>query len=522
MRQVLRDLRFVVPTALSLGAALSAIQPGAFLNGWAGFSALLTMGLLSLAALVRWGGGARTLAWMTALALGLRLVAGTALYMLLPVDGYDEPDDRAGFVFTDAHRRDDQAWELASSGAPLLAAFDRTYYTDQYGGLLALSALTYRVLSSDAHRPLLVLSLAAIAAALGVPFFYRSTRQLWDEKLAYTATWLYCLYPESVLTGGAQMREPFLLTFIAIALWGFSKWLEARSRLSGVWLALGFGGLILTSPAVALGLAVLLAVWLRIRGEHTRSALPLWIGGAVLFVAAFVFLAWSLSSRAEGASTPVGIVASWFRDSVDWVVYQLERGSGQVQNVFSKLFPAAQFVFVVAYGVTQPLLPPAILEPTTLTWHAIGIVRSLGWYLVLPLLAYAPFAVRRREPGVPRRVWSWLILFSWLWIILSAVRAGGDQWDNPRYRLIFFGIQALAASAAWLWWRADRDAWLPRIIAAEILCLLLFGQWYLARYYLIGIHFPIMVVMSMCIVGVISIFLGGALWDKRRRPPRED
>jgi len=200
----------------------------------------------------------------------------------------------------------------------------------------------------------------------------------------------------------------------------------------------------------------------------------------------------------------------------------LERGSGQVQNVFSKLFPAAQFVFVVAYGVTQPLLPPAILEPTTLTWHAIGIVRSLGWYLVLPLLAYAPFAVRRREPGVPRRVWSWLILFSWLWIILSAVRAGGDQWDNPRYRLIFFGIQALAASAAWLWWRADRDAWLPRIIAAEILCLLLFGQWYLARYYLIGIHFPIMVVMSMCIVGVISIFLGGALWDKRRGPPRED
>jgi peptidoglycan/LPS O-acetylase OafA/YrhL len=141
---------------------------------------------------------------------------------------------------------------------------------------------------------------------------------------------------------------------------------------------------------------------------------------------------------------------------------------------------------------------------------------------LLPFLAYAPIPVWRLEPGVPRRVWGWLVGFSWLWILLSAVRAGGDQWDNPRYRLIFFGIQALAASAAWLWWRADRDAWLPRIVAAEILCLLLFGQWYLARYYLIGIHFPIMVVMSMCIIGVLLILVGGALWDRRRRPPSED
>ena len=71
-------------------------------------------------------------------------------------------------------------------------------------------------------------------------------------------------------------------------------------------------------------------------------------------------------------------------------------------------------------------------------------------------------------------------------------------------------------------WRADRDAWLPRMVAAEILCVLLFGQWYLARYYLIGIHSPIMVVISMCIIGVLLILLGGLLWDRRRRSPRED
>ena len=85
-----------------------------------------------------------------------RLLVGSSLYVVLPLDGYDDPDDKAGHVFTDAHRRDDQAWELAASGSAIWSAFDRSYYTDQYGGLLAASALAYRVLSPDSHRPLLI------------------------------------------------------------------------------------------------------------------------------------------------------------------------------------------------------------------------------------------------------------------------------------------------------------------------------------------------------------------------------
>ena len=109
------------------------------------------------------------------------------------------------------------------------------------------------------------------------------------------------------------------------------------------------------------------------------------------------------------------------------------------------------------------------------------------------------------------------MVFSWIWILLCSVRAGGDQWDNPRYRLIFFGVQAAVAAAAWLQWRRERNPWLPRLIACELLCLLLFSQWYVARYYLIGIHLPSMVVMGLCIAGVATIMLGGALWDRRGR-----
>ena len=241
-----------MPAALILGAGLALIQPGAYLEGWIGTSGLLILGITALLAAWRWAGAGKMLAWMTMLAFILRLGAGVAAYLVLPIDGYNEPDDKAGFVFTDAHRRDDQAWELASAGKPLWLAFDKTYYTDQYGGLLALSAIAYKVFSPDAHRPLLILALAAMTAALGVPFFFKATRLSWGQRLAAIATWLFVVYPESVLTGGAQMREPFLLTFIAVTFYGFAQWIRGGKPRDIAWMALGLGGMLLVSPAIAL------------------------------------------------------------------------------------------------------------------------------------------------------------------------------------------------------------------------------------------------------------------------------
>ena len=70
----------------------------------------------------------------------LRLLVGLGIYFGLPIYGHnDSEDDKAGYVFTDAHRRDDQAWELASSERPILDAFTDKFAYDQYGGLLAFS-----------------------------------------------------------------------------------------------------------------------------------------------------------------------------------------------------------------------------------------------------------------------------------------------------------------------------------------------------------------------------------------------
>jgi hypothetical protein len=512
-----RDLLLILPAAALTGAALEAIQPGQFWRGWLAFSVLMALGLLALVWAWRWAGTGKLLAWMVGLSLLLRLGAGVAAYLALPLDGHDAPDDKAGFVFTDAHRRDDQAWELASSGKPLWAGFDRGFYTDQYGGLLVTSALTYRLLSPDAHRPLLILTLAALTAALGVPFVVKSTALMWNARLGAFTGWLFVLYPESVLTGGAQMREPFLLTLIAMAFWGFARWVSGGRTSSLWWMAVGLAGMLLVSPAMALVFLVVCAGWLWLKGGRVRPPWPLLATAGSLFVIGLFILAWSLSRRTDFAGgSPIAIVLNWLRSSVSFVIYELERGSGQIQNVFSKLNPFLQFLFVVGYGITQPVLPPAFLAPTTLTWHVIAAFRALGWYLILPLLLYAPFAFWRYEPpGGGRRIWLWLLSFCWIWIIICAVRAGGDQWDNPRYRLIFFGFTALVAGYAWYMWRDKRDPWLPRIVALEVVCLLLFSQWYLARYQRIGIHLPIMVVLGLNLASVLVIVAGGWLWDRR-------
>jgi len=516
-----KTLLIFTPLALLLGAGLAALQPGRYGAGWMGFSALLWLGFLALFLAWRRAGGGRRLAWMVALALLLRLAAGVAVYIALPLDGYDEPDDRAGYVFTDAHRRDDQAWELAHSNRPLWEAFNKTYSSDQYGGLLALSALTYKTLSPDAHRPLLILLLAALSAALGVPFFYAAVRLLWDEGLACLATWLFVLYPESVLTGGAQMREPFLLTFIAVCLWGCALWWQHGRREAWGGFGLGLLGLLLVSPGIALVVLVLLGGWLWSLGERKRLPRPLGAALGSVFLLGLWILAWSLSRQHDfGGGSPLAVILNWMRDSVKWVIYQLERGSGQVQNVFSKMNPLAQFLFVIGYGIAQPVLPPAFFEPTTLTWRVIAILRAAGWYAALPLLLYAPFAAWRSAAGAPRRAWLWLSFFSWSWILICAVRGGGDQWDNPRYRLIFWGVQALVAGYAWRGWRLQRDAWLPRILLLEALCLILYGEWYLARYYAVGVHLPAMrvLVLSLGLAGLV--FAGGWLWDRWRARSR--
>jgi hypothetical protein len=467
--------------------------------------------------------------WIIALAFAVRLFVGVSLHLGLPLYGHADEDDRAGYVFTDAHIRDDQAWTLAASDRPIWDAFSRKFSSDQYGGLLAFSAFLYRYLSPDAQRPLLLIFFSALTAALGVPFLWLGTRQVFGERVAYPAAWIFALYPESVLLGSSAMREPYLLTFSAMAFWGFVAWRGAgldispsgttrpAVRSAWIWLALGLLGMLLVSPAAALAHLVLFAGWVFFTDERrTLSWKPILIF-ALIFGVGLLALSAALNRAGQfDASSPLGVVNDWLRLTVKWDIYQLERGSGWVQKLFDEMPEWMRLPFVAVYGVLQPVLPAAVFEPDNRFWQVIYLVRAAGWYALLPALILSFGAGTGQGSDRKRNVILWLALLTWTWILLSALRGGGDTWDNPRYRAILFAWQAALAGVVWIWWRETRNAWATRTLLCEAVFLLVFTQWYASRYFHWGGQLPFAVMIGL-IAAAWGLIVGLGIWlDKRR------
>jgi hypothetical protein len=518
------DLLWIVPLALVLGAGLSSLQPGNWLIGFASFACLLLLSFSLFTISFKWSGARKTLAYVIAFTFALRFLVGVSLYVFLPIYGHDEPDDKAGFIFTDAHRRDDEAWGLASSDRFIVEAFSKNFAYDQYGGLLAFSALVYRYLSPDAHRPLMLILISAIVAALGIPFFWKSINKVFGEKVAWASAWIFALYPESVLLGASIMREPYLLTFSAMALWGFVFGVsqhagEDGSKLpeSRFILALGLLGMLLVSPAVAIAHLIIFAGWVFFTNEQRTISWKAVLVFVVIFFAGLFFLSASLNRSGEfNASSPLSVVNDWLRLAVKWNAYGIERDSGWVQKLFDEMPQWMRLPFVAVYGILQPVLPAALIAPTVPIAKMIYVARALGWYAMLPLLimsfgAGAGFGLEKK-----RNVILWFALLSWTWILLAALRGGGDMWDNPRYRTILFLWQAILAGVVWVWWREMRPAWFVRVVACEVAFLVVFTQWYINRYLHVGVKldFPVMVAL---IAGLWIAIIGMGWWQDRKR-----
>jgi len=511
------DFIWIAPLALLLGAGLSSLQPGNWLIGFASFSFLVLLAFVFFTITLRRANGGKTLATILAITLAVRLIIGVSLYVFLPIYGHEDADDKAGYVFTDAHRRDDQAWDLAVADRPIVTAFTDKFAYDQYGGLLAFSALIYRYLSPDAHRPLLLILISAIIAALGIPFLWMGVNQTFGEKVALATAWIFALYPESVLLGSAAMREPYLLTFSAMALYGFVYGVQKQtpetnaSKLaeSRILLAIALIGMLLVSPAVAVATLIVFAGWVFFTREQRAiswKTILLFIG---IFFAGLFFLSASLNRSGEfNSSSPLSVVNDWLTLAVKWNAYGIERESGWVQKLFDEMPQWLRLPFVAGYGILQPVLPAAVIAPTVPIWWIIHIARALGWYVLLPAMILSFGAGAASSLSAKRNLIQWLALLSWTWVLLAALRAGGDQWDNPRYRTILFLWQAILGGVVWVWWRESRSAWFMRVIACELVFITVFTQWYASRYFHWGGQLPFPVMVGL-IIGLWLLILVG-------------
>lgn len=428
----------------------------------------------------------------------LRLALGAVWFVSLPVDGYDTNVQQAGYVMEDAYNRDVASWDLAKSNQPLAMAFRGFSSTDQYGGLLYLSAAIYRYLGSENHQPLLLIILSATISGLSIAFTWAVARRVWGARVAILATWGLALYPEAVLLGSSQMREAFTVCLVPLALYGL---LRVRENFTMVNLILLAAPLALSIPitwAFTPSLVfVLILAYLALDGWRLLRSTKTWIilgMGAVLLLIALLFF--------------VNVQDLWLVQSAKWQTYVSANASGWVTRQFERLPVYGQVPFLVIYGIFRPILPAALVDTGPAIWTAIGIWRALGWTILLAMLIYASYLALRSKEWL--RLPGALLLSSWVVTFAASYRGGGDLWDSPRYRSAFASIQVMLAAWAWVRYLETKDLWLRRAIVGTLLMIAWFIPWYLRRY--TAIDWPIVELYQVVGLGVVSAILF-AFWD---------
>jgi hypothetical protein len=505
--------------ALLLGALLASLDgTGRWLPGWAAYSVIsaFAIGLIVAAGRLTGAGQAGNAAWV---AFILRLSIGVFLFMIFPSAGY--PDNQAtqsGYTFQDAFVRDQQAWRLAESETQLVSAFSGTYEGDQYGGMLAMSAGVYRYLSPDVHRPFLILILGAAAAAWGVFLVWKAAENWFGPAVGRMAGWIFALYPESLLLGSSHMREPFIITAVAMAFFSLSSAGNNR-RVSIGWLLAAILILLLFQPSMALFASLLLFGLLFFDPKHKVSWKQILVFILILFVSiGIVISVWAgLPSLSETRSS--NILFTWFYNNFVYHANVTESSSGWLQRIFSQIGDQWQMPFVLIYGVTRPVLPAALgdKDSVLLVWRVINILRSVGWYALALPLVYGLFSAWRAQNLKRRGQIVWLFLLVWIWILIASAAAGGDQWDNPRYRSAFLAFQVVIAS-----WAINRafvykDAWLLRWLYVEVIAVAAMTIWYISRNYIPWFTLDIWPVLGV-ILGLSGwILIRGWRLDRKTR-----
>jgi hypothetical protein len=526
-------LALAVTLLLALAPFLAFVSnAGLGLQGWFSFFVILLVGAGILAA--AWaavqaseGQAAPTwVAWLIAGGVVLRLAAGIFWFSALPRLGHGNPNEQAGYVMADAHTRDTVAWKLSQSQKPLWTAFEGRSYADQYGGMLFLSALVYRALGGVEHQPLLMVVLTACFSALAVLFAWAFARRAWGEPVGKITAVALAFYPEAVLLGSSQLRESFTVTLTIAAFYGLIYQLQGRKASGGAsrglfWI---FGAVLLClpfSPPVTAALVGMLAVTALFTSgtffEAKTRQRWFWFLLAVIAVLALAGAWLALKQFAPPHLTnPVDVLGWWLRKSAEYQAHLTKSASGWIQKIFKSTPEEVHIPLLTAYGVVQPFLPAALIKGSQApVWQWISIWRAVGWTVLLPFLLYAPMRVFFMGKG--SRLVIALVLVVWAWILLTAYRAGGDQWDNVRYRATFAGLQV--ALAAWAFWeqRRSQDPWLRRALVGLLLIFAWFVPWYIRR--VVPFEWPVVDLFKTVGLGVASAVLY-VVWDWARKPGR--
>lgn len=504
---LLHDAIWAVSGGIVLAAILSVFSPGNFWLGWlkaAFFCVLILFGLIRVWRLV---GAHSVLGIMILVAFIIRIGFGIFLNQGLPELGFDNPVQNAGYVFSDAAERDQAAFVIAQSEEPWMPQFKQFRAVDQYGGLLAVSAAVYKVFSPDVHRPLFIVLISAFSMAAGLAFLFAAVQKKWGIKVALITGWIFALYPDGILLGSSQMREPILIGLTCLLFWIILSWKETPVRtlfvgaiVSGV---IAFFSIPGAGAALFVTGGIVFIEWFGLQKSRKTRVISLLLCGLIIGLVALV--GWL-----------------WLRDGLKYEFYLTQSASGWLNALVKQYGRKIQIPLITMYGLTQPLLPAAIIDPSLPLWQGLAIFRAAGWYFALPFVIYGFFAVISAKKEENRSLLVFLSLTFAVWVLISSLRAGGDQWDNPRYRTTFLPWMAILVGWVWLRLRTQRSPWFWRILSIEIVSVLFFLYWYFNRtiYSFAQIPFQVMI---LSIIGIsLIIFIGGISWDQKKKLAKTD
>jgi hypothetical protein len=500
----------IIGISIVIGIVIAAFSPGDFLAGfWR--SMLFSLILVSITSAAVWVlKPGRIIIVIAAAAILVRIAVGIGLYLSLPDFGYDTDVQNAGYSYSDAFIRDQGSYSKAFPEKVSDVDNSDISIADQYGGLSMISAAVYRLFSADVHRPLLMVCFSAFSFGLTVFFAWKAILLEWGARVALIAVIVLAAYPEGIMLGSSQMREPILIALASIAFWAIVSFKHGVRQI-GIYILFGTATLLACWVSIPAGLVILIVEigflmvdW--ISRENDKKHKLFKSGFFAIFLVAALFSGWA-----------------WLKNTLYYDAYLTEAESGMVASLVGIIGTRWRLPFVLLYGLIQPVLPAALVYQSLPVWKGIAIFRAVGWYFVVPFLLYGVGAIWKESRKNKNWGLFWFTMVMLVWVVVSSARAGGDQWDNPRYRAIFLPWLALIIGWIWQHLRQIRAAWFWRIALLESAFVVLFTNWYFNRVFATGIPIPIEILLIVYCILFVIVIGAGVIWDlKRKKSPAKE
>ncbi|MBN1440183.1 MAG: hypothetical protein JW929_12315 [Anaerolineales bacterium] len=479
---------------------------------------LLAFGLIEVATRY-WlpGGGGEFARRCTWGAFAARLAFLIVAPILMLMWGYESNRNLKGLVQLDAINATDTAWHAAASGGSVLEAWGRGP-GDNTGGITVLGVALFRMLSPDLERTLLLGLVACAVTSLTVIAVYRLASGLFSPRVAGAAALAAAVFPEAVMIGASHQQMGYITLIFSTALLAIAGLIRSRGPVSeagglperkaaAVLLVLSAVlGFVVSQQFAVLGVicGAVFAIWLS--DPRRRIGRILWIGAGVVIA---VLIVLRVLAAADIISSDWDYLFGQYRYlyGMAWSEFEkmVDAGGGDFfQTVLAGMEKGPAFALAGIYGLVRPALPAAIgyRNPAAqggFFWQLLNLYRSLGWYLILPVLLYGTLKAVR---GILKRNPEFILaaLF-WFVALVGSYRAFGDEWDNPRYRLFALAPMALLSAWAWTAQRESRDPWFLRIVIPFATATAALTVWYILRDYA-NLDFP--AVPSILVIGAIT------------------